>query len=75
MHRIAVTLAVVSLALLAGSAAASAKTVHLRGTAYEFNNVDTLLGGATIRVAEYPRLRAKTRPTAPTTSPFPTTRG
>ncbi len=61
MHRIAVTLAVVSLALLANSAAAVAKPVHLRGTAYEFNNVDTLLRGATIRVAEYPRLRAKTK--------------
>ncbi len=56
-----VALAAVSLALLAGSAEASAKTVHLRGTAYEFNNVDRLLGGATIRVAEYPRLRAKVR--------------
>lgn len=35
-----------------------AGTVHLRGTAYEFNNVRTLLSGATIRVAEFPKLRA-----------------
>src|SRR5437763_9441699 len=35
-----------------------ARTIHLRGTAYEFNNVHTLLSGATIRVAEFPRLRA-----------------
>ncbi len=35
--------------------------VHLRGTAYEFNSVHTLLAGATIRVAEYPKLRATVR--------------
>jgi hypothetical protein len=51
----------IGLALLAGAAGARAKTVHIRGTAYEFNNTDTLLGGATIRVAEYPRVRATTR--------------
>jgi hypothetical protein len=61
MRKLALTVAAMSLALLVPSAAASAKTVHLRGTAYEFNNTDTLLGGATIRVAEYPRLRAKTK--------------
>ena len=33
-------------------------TVHLRGTAYEFNNTKVLLSGATIRVAEFPKLRA-----------------
>jgi hypothetical protein len=54
-------LGAVSLSLLAAGAEASAKTVHIRGTAYEFNNTDTLLGGATIRVAEYPRVRARTR--------------
>ena len=32
--------------------------MHLRGTAYEFNQTHTLLAGATIRVAEFPRLRA-----------------
>jgi hypothetical protein len=36
--------------------------VHLRGTAYEFNNVHTLLSGATIRVAEFPKLRATVGP-------------
>jgi hypothetical protein len=41
-----------------GSARLRAGTVHLRGTAYEFNNVHTLLSGATIRVAEFPKLRA-----------------
>jgi hypothetical protein len=35
-----------------------ARTVHLRGTAYEFNNVRVLLKGATIRVAEFPTLTA-----------------
>jgi hypothetical protein len=32
--------------------------VHIRGTAYEFNNTKVRLGGATIRVAERPRIRA-----------------
>jgi hypothetical protein len=36
--------------------------VHLRGTAYEFNNTHVLLGAATIRVAEFPRLRTTVRP-------------
>jgi hypothetical protein len=35
-----------------------AGTVHLRGTAYELNSAHTLLSGATIRVAEFPKLRA-----------------
>jgi hypothetical protein len=35
--------------------------VHLRGTAYEFNNTKTRLAGATIRVAELPRVRATVR--------------
>jgi hypothetical protein len=42
----------------ASSASAAPKTVHLRGTAYEFNNVKVRLGGAAIRVAEDPRLGA-----------------
>jgi hypothetical protein len=46
----------------APAGASAAGTVHLRGTAYEFNNVHTLLAGATIRVAEYPRRRAVVRP-------------
>jgi hypothetical protein len=47
------------LALLASGTDAGARSVHIRGTAYEFNNTDLLLGGATIRVAERPRLHAK----------------
>jgi hypothetical protein len=46
---------------LAGPAAAR-DVVHLSGTAYEFNNTDVRLGGATIRVVEFPRIRATTRP-------------
>ena len=50
-----------ALATLAVAPAASA-AVHVRGTAYEFNNSDVRLGGASIRVAEDPRLRATARP-------------
>ena len=39
----------------------SARPVHIRGTAYEFNNTKVRLGGATIRVAERPRIRATVR--------------
>lgn len=39
-----------------------AATVQLGGTAYEFNNAHTLLSGATIRVAEFPKLRATVQP-------------
>jgi hypothetical protein len=42
----------------APAGAAPAKTVTLSGTAYEFNNTGVRLAGATIRVAERPRLRA-----------------
>jgi hypothetical protein len=49
----------VALALAVVMAApASAATVHLRGTAYEFNDVKVRLGGAAIRVAEDPTLGA-----------------
>lgn len=41
---------------LAGPASAVAKDVHLRGTAYEFNEVETRLGGAAVKVAERPGL-------------------
>jgi hypothetical protein len=41
-----------------GAASASARPVHIRGTAYEFNNTKVRLAGATIRVAERPRIRA-----------------
>lgn len=50
----------VALALPAGAAGAGARTVQIRGTAYEFNNTGVRLAGATIRVAEHPRLRATT---------------
>jgi hypothetical protein len=43
------------------AAAAQAKTVHISGTAYEFNNTKVLLAGATVRVAELPRLHASVR--------------
>jgi len=50
------------LALAVPASAQAAATVHLRGTAYEFNNVGVRLAGATIRVAEDPRLHATVRP-------------
>ncbi len=43
---------------MAAAGATRARNVHLRGTAYEFNDVHTLLAGATIRVVEFPRLTA-----------------
>jgi hypothetical protein len=50
---------IAALALAAAVAApASAAIVHLRGTAYEFNDVKVRLGGAAIRVAEDPALGA-----------------
>ncbi|WP_259316172.1 hypothetical protein [Capillimicrobium parvum] len=56
-----------SLALAAAVAAcavpaAASGAVHLRGTAYEFNNTDVRLAGATIRVAENRSVVATTRP-------------
>jgi len=51
-------LALTALVLALPQAAGAAGTVHLRGTAYEFNNVKVLLGGAQIKVAEYPKLSA-----------------
>jgi hypothetical protein len=53
---VALTVGVVGAVSALGAPAA--KTVQLRGTAYEFNNVRTLLAGATIRVAEFPQLKA-----------------
>ncbi len=41
--------------------AAGHRAVHLRGTAYELNNGRVVLAGATIRVAEFPRLRTTVR--------------
>jgi hypothetical protein len=53
-----------ALLLAAPGAAAASRSgvVHLRGTAYEFNNVGLRLAGATIGVAELPTARATTRP-------------
>jgi hypothetical protein len=50
-----------ALALLAVAASADARGVRIRGTAYEFNSRGVVLAGATVRVAEYPRIRATTR--------------
>jgi|GEM_PF-942368 len=48
-------LAVATLALLSSApAAAAADKVHIRGTAYEFNNVKVKLAGAQIKVDELP---------------------
>jgi len=41
-----------------GGASATTKTAHIRGTAYEFNSVHTMLSGAVIKVEEYPKLSA-----------------
>jgi hypothetical protein len=48
-------------ALLCAAPSATAATVQLRGTAYEFNNTDVRLAGAVVRVAERPALRTTTR--------------
>ena len=62
LRRTGAALAIVVAALAAaGVVGAKGGSVHLRGTAYEFNNTKVLLGGATIRVAEDPRLRATTQ--------------
>jgi hypothetical protein len=44
-----------------GPATASAASVHVLGTAYEFNNVHTMLAGGVVKVAEYPKLSATIR--------------
>ena len=52
-------------ALSAGAVAArthASPSVRITGTAYEFNRVHTMLAGATIRVAEVPKLKAVVRP-------------
>jgi hypothetical protein len=60
MKRLAIALVCV-LCLLATAAGAWARPVHIRGTAYEFNDAKVRLAGATIRVAERPRIRATVR--------------
>ena len=54
-------LAAIALGVLAPATGADARTVHIRGTAYEFNNTGVRLSGAKIRVAEHPRIGATTR--------------
>ena len=63
MRRVIAVSVVAALVLAAAAALTSAapRTVHLRGTAYEFNNTSHRLGNATIRVAELPRIKVKTR--------------
>lgn len=51
-------LAVACVGAVSAAGAGARKVVHLRGTAYEFNNVHVMLAGATIHVAEYPQLTA-----------------
>jgi hypothetical protein len=53
-------LAILLAAALFPGQARGAASVHLRGTAYEFNNTGVRLAGATIRVVEDPRLHATT---------------
>jgi hypothetical protein len=48
-------LASIAVALLVGATGADARSVHIRGTAYEFNSAGVVINGATIRVAEHPR--------------------
>ena len=62
MRRLPPIAAVVIAALACSAApAAAAGSVHLRGTAYEFNKTSTRLAGATIRVAELPSVRTTVR--------------
>jgi hypothetical protein len=59
--RLLAVVAACALGLGASAADSSARPVHIRGVAYEFNNTKVRLGGATIRVAERPRIRATVR--------------
>lgn len=59
--RVSLSIALVLIATATTPAGADARTVHLRGTAYEFNNTDVLLAGARIRIAEHPRLGTTVR--------------
>jgi hypothetical protein len=58
--RVVGALAVAALLISAAPAGARSPTVHLRGTAYEFN-APKEIAGASIRVAELPGVRATTR--------------
>ena len=59
--RVLAVSAVCAVCSCVGAANAWARSVHIRGTAYEFNNAAVRLGGATVRVAERPRIRATVR--------------
>jgi hypothetical protein len=59
--RVLAVFAICALCSCVWAASASARSVHIRGTAYEFNNTTVRLEGATIRVAERPRIRATVR--------------
>ncbi len=50
--------AAISMLAFSGTASAATKTVHMRGTAYEFNSVHTMLAGAVIKVEEYKTAKA-----------------
>lgn len=56
---LSLSLVLVAAALALAPAAQAAGRVHLRGTAYEFNNVKVRLAGATVKVVEFPALSAK----------------
>jgi len=49
-----------ALLLAAAPSAGAAKTVHITGKAYRFNQMSTYLAGAPIRVREYPDINAPT---------------
>ena len=53
-----------------GNGGGGSRTVHLRGTAYKFGRVHTLLAGATIRVAEDPDLQTVVAADGTYTSPI-----
>ena len=57
-RRLRLSFALVAAVLSLPPAAQAAGRVHLRGTAYEFNNVKVRPAGATIRVVEFPALSA-----------------
>ena len=59
--RAAAVSAVCAVCSCLGAANAWAGSVHIRGTAYEFNNTKVRLAGATIGVAERPRIHATVR--------------
>ncbi len=57
-HMLPLTTIALAAAALPSAAGAAGRSVHITGTAYEFNNVKVRLGGATIKVAEIPSASA-----------------